>query len=167
VLTLGIVLGGVWLERERLRLPGPLQGDVSRELLPRLERWARERPPGTAGAAVFGDSRNDCRQGVTVGTALEAELRRHERAVAVVDVAHPMFRSLQFYYLLGDVLAGRPAIAVIEVNAAFVWPNPPPPAGCRFHNLSRADTRQAWRRPHRRRRRSHAPRSFVYRLERR
>ncbi len=65
----------------------------------------------------------------------------------VVEVAHRFFRPQQFYYLLDEVLAGKPAVAIIEVNTGVLWPTPPPfLRGARFLNLSRKlSLRRAWR----------------------
>ena len=45
-----------------------------------------------------------------------------------VAAAHRYFRPVHFYYLLDDVLGGRPAVAAIEINTGFLWPDPPPPS---------------------------------------
>lgn len=145
-ITVSLILGWTWSNRERLRLPSRLQGDVDGTLLPKLERW-QQRAPGVGGGVVLGDSRADCEHGVTVGTALEQRLRAAGRPTEVADAAHPLFRPLHFYYLLGEVLAGKPTIAVIEVNTAVLWPHPPPfLRSGRFVNLSRKlSPRRAWR----------------------
>jgi len=143
-----VVLGWVWIDRQGVRLRPALSDTMDTTVLPALVRWrARHRDPSVMGVVLFGDSRVDCLNGVTVGGALAARLRANGRPADLAEVAHPGLRPLQFYYLLDEVLAGAPAAAVVEVNPAYLWPRPPPPLRwARFFNLSRElSLRGAWR----------------------
>ena len=147
-ITLALVLGCAWRARERLRLAPEWSGNVEATALRALSEWrTRRRAPPVVGAVLFGDSRVDCQDGVTVGTALAARLRASGRPVDLVEVARPALRPLQFYYLLGEVLAGAPAVAIIEVNPGYLWPYPPPPLrSMRYFHLSRRlSPRGVWR----------------------
>jgi hypothetical protein len=119
------VLGafGGWAYRHRTDLARAGRGDsrVDEQLLPEIARWAaraHDGPPGLR-LALFGDS-------VAHDAALAGVLARALAARGIAaDVASATHRGLQplhFYYLLDDVLAGRPALVVVEVHVTAFSP---------------------------------------------
>ena len=124
-LTVGVVGGGAWALRDSLRLAPQFQSGVE-ALVSDLDRW-RVGPPGGERAVIFGDSLTACGDGVTVGSALAARMNARGRPIDVGRAAFMGFRPVQYQYLLDDVLAGAPRLAIIQVNPALLDPGPPPP----------------------------------------
>jgi hypothetical protein len=113
--TLALLLGWGWRHREDIRAAGTrsVNYDGSLEKL----RATAERPAGAPRVVVFGDSLLGCGT-VDVPGLLGRSVLAEGRPVQVVRADGLAFRALQFYYLLDDVLAARPSLAVVEVNLA-------------------------------------------------
>jgi hypothetical protein len=116
------------------------------KVLPAIRDWPERRhPPGVRRGVVFGDSVVDW-QGVRLGDLTSAELGSRKLDTEFLTVSHPWLRPIQFYYLLDEVLAGRPEVAIVEVDLhAFSsgWSDSPV---LRAKDLSRLmSPRRAWR----------------------
>jgi hypothetical protein len=145
--SLAALLGGAWALRRPLRAWGEEWIWVDRDTLPALERWQR-RPQHRPGvdALLLGDSLSACRPSVRVSAELAAALAARGVAGSVHRVAHPGFRPLHYYYLLDDILGGRPGLVVIQINLRWYSPFFIEGEGARFRNLSRKlDLRRALR----------------------
>jgi hypothetical protein len=116
------------------------------QLLPAVRAW-RERsyPPGTRRGVVFGDSVVDW-AGVRLGDLTAAEMASRKLDTEFLTVSHPWLRPVQFYYLLDEVLAGRPDVAVVEVDLRAFWRGWVDVPVLRAKSLSRLMSfRRAWR----------------------
>jgi hypothetical protein len=116
-LTVAALLALAWSARGWLE--GPLRdaGAPERGVLAAIEEWRGRRDP-TPRAVLFGDSLTQCGGRLTVGTALDRTLRQRGRPQTFLTLWGAAFGPLQHYYLLDDVLAGSPRLAIVEVNLA-------------------------------------------------
>jgi hypothetical protein len=115
-------------------------------VLPAVQAW-RERvyPAGTRRGVVFGDSIVDW-AGVRLGDLVSAELGSRKADTEFLTVNHPWLRPIQFYYLLDEVLAGKPAVAVVEVDLRAFWSGWVDAPALRAKGLARLlSVRRAWR----------------------
>lgn len=144
LLVVGLVVAWAWRVRGDLAALGRGYSVVDLQVLPELRGW-RERPaaPGVVKGAFFGDS---VVWGSGMPALLAADLEGRGVHVDVAGVAHVALRPMHFYYLLDQVLAGRPRFVVAEVNLpAFSsqWADAP---AVRLRHLSREmSIRRAWR----------------------
>jgi hypothetical protein len=112
-----------------------------------LHEWtARPRSPQLLGTVYFGDSLVIGAGYSAVPRLLEERLAERGIEIALGWVVHLAFRPINFYELAGQVLAGGPRIAVVEVNvrllSAYAAARPP----YRFVTLSRfLSPRRQWR----------------------
>ena len=83
-------------------------------MLDRLRPWEHQAVP-LPRVVVFGDSLLGC-QTVDVPGLVGTALQRAGRLVQIIRADAGGFRPLQFYYLLDDVIATRPSLAIVEVN---------------------------------------------------
>jgi hypothetical protein len=111
------VAGAVGVWRADLQAVGVRYARVEHRLLPDLVRW-RERPrDGDAlDVVLLGDSLTGCVGAGTVGGALEQTLAAGGVPSRVLQLVAPGLRPITEYYVLDDVLAGQPQVAVIDLN---------------------------------------------------
>jgi hypothetical protein len=113
-----------WHFRVLLRFVPTLFIRVEPRLLPRLEHWhARRSSPDVLDGVLFGDSVTFCGRRERLGVRLEKSLDAVRVPTTFVSVAHVGFRPIHFYYLVDEVLAGSPDLAIIEINLRAFSPN--------------------------------------------
>jgi hypothetical protein len=142
-----------WWSRAELRRSAASGIAVDSSILPRIHRWRAQARPGVPRLALFGDSLVMARDpvakgelpsmfvqlGPMVAEALLAQGRRND----LVTVAHFAFRPVHYYYLLDEVLAGRPDVAIVSLNLPVFASEAHFGEGLDFKNLSR---RLSWQR---------------------
>ena len=136
----------LWSQRASLVRVGRGFSGLEGQVLPAIRAW-RERsyPPGTRRGVVFGDSVVDW-SGVRLGDLTSAELGARKVDTEFLTVSHPWMRPVQFYYLLDEVLAGKPQVAVVEVDLRAFWRGWVDAPVLRAKSLSRLMSfRRAWR----------------------
>jgi hypothetical protein len=138
---LALVAAGAWVWARHARLAAVATAGtlVESRVLPSIARWStRPRPAGTVGAVLFGDSLVGIEPASTaLGRGLRAELAARGTPVDLLEVTNHSFHAIEFYYLLDEVLAGRPRVAVIEVNLVSFAPDWNSRRGRGFPELSR------------------------------
>lgn len=154
LLVLGLLGGTAWWNRAALRARLPRQ-QTEPALFTAIDRWAsRPAPPGGIRAVLFGDSLGHCSgargmqlsRGVLVGETLARRLADGGPKLNLLEIRHGAFRPLVYAYYLDDVLAGRPQLAVIEVNVGLFSDAATYPRAMRFSSLARRlPMRRAWR----------------------
>lgn len=144
--TVATVGAALWSWRDSLRPLATRNITLDTELLPQLARWSRApRLRNVAKIALFSDSLAICGEESYLPPRLHDDLARRGIASNLLGIVHPGLRPSSFYFLLAPVAAGRPTVAVVEVNPrafAHVDPGPVPRlvAGHEaygFRNLSR------------------------------
>lgn len=116
--VIAAVLAGMALERDALVGAFARTDWVDAKLVPALRAWrARPATPGVLRGVVFGDSVLGVEPGSSVlARQVEADLGARGLSADLFAAVHGAFRAFQFYYLVDEVLATRPRLAVVEVN---------------------------------------------------
>ncbi len=116
------------------------------KVLPAIRVWQAQPPKaGLRRGVVFGDSVVDW-MGVRLAELVEAELGSRKLDTELFTVSHPWLRPIQFYYLLDEVLAGKPEMAIVEVDLRAFWAGWSDSPLLRAKDLSRLmSPRRAWR----------------------
>jgi len=146
-LVLAVAFVWAWSCRQELRRTAASGILVESRVLPRIREWGAAPRPGALRIALFGDSllmaRDRQEKGeipsmfVQLGPMIAETLQQRGLRNDVVTVAHFAFRPLQFYYLLDDVLAGKPDVAVVSLNLPVYSSDIRFGEGFGFKNLSR------------------------------
>jgi hypothetical protein len=112
-LTLALLVGGAWRHREALRdeAERPATYEVVRDRLRLLERQPVQAPR----VVVLGDSLLGCGK-VDVPGYIAMALQAGGKHVEIARADAGGFRPLQYYYVLEDILATRPSLAIVEAN---------------------------------------------------
>jgi hypothetical protein len=138
VAVVGLAVGWTALDATALRAGVRETVWTEARLLPALRTWrARRRPQAIEPVALFGDSVAGMPGFSPLAAGIQQALGEHGIHTDVLAVVHWAFRATQFYYLLDEVLAGRPQLVAVEVNPrAFsaAWARR---ADWRFAGLSR------------------------------
>jgi hypothetical protein len=113
-LTIALLLGWAWRNRVWLQEPILQQPYLESGALSELRVW-QGRSRTVPGGVVLGNSLTECR-GSTVGDVATGRLAARNTPHTVVTVWGGAFGPVQYYYLLDDVLAGRPEVVIIEVD---------------------------------------------------
>jgi hypothetical protein len=117
LLTVALLLGWAWNNREWLQSDIKQHGVTETYVLAALDRWRTgPRSPRLPGAVLFGDSLTDCKERVLVGELVARRLAAAGMPHALVQLTGGAFSPLQYYYLLDEVLADAPRLAIVEVN---------------------------------------------------
>src|SRR5262249_24570829 len=84
----------------------------------RISAWqAHPREAGVVRAVLFGDSVTLKPDGEgLLGSALALALAGHRVRTDLLEVTYPGLSVLPFFYSLERIVAGQPAVAVVEVN---------------------------------------------------
>ena len=135
VLSLAAIAVAGWRHREALRLPTESQAAIGQTVLPMIER-GRRLPEPVARVAFFGDSTSQC-HGTNVAPLLQQGLTGRPPITFVIDVSFPAFRPIHFYYLLEDVIAAKPQVAIVEIDLGYLAGNPAGWRALRYVNLAR------------------------------
>jgi hypothetical protein len=111
--TLALLVGWAWRHREALRREAgrPPTYDAVLAQLDVLEQRAIRVPR----VAVLGDSLLGCGK-VDVPGYVAMALQAAGKPVELVRADAGGFRPLQYYYVLDEVIATRPSLAIVEVN---------------------------------------------------
>lgn len=131
--TIAALLTWGWASRDALRA-NPLRRNAFEErLIADATTW-RARGGAPRGIVFFGDSfARHCPEKPVADALFD---RLGARATSL-DLSAPAMRPLEFYYLIDDALAGRPELAVIEVNLPFLNLEEPLWSGLSYLQLSR------------------------------
>ena len=119
----GAFAAWVWSHRVGLRETASRRVVIERKLLPRLEQWQSGRDGPGFRVAFFGDSLSMAARGVgkrrrgpDLTGLLEQGWSARGAQADVLPLTHMAFRPIHLYYLLEDVLAGKPDLVVVELN---------------------------------------------------
>jgi len=145
-LASALALACLWARREPLRAEWARTIGVD-STVQGLHQWRRRaRPPGVVGAVLFGDSLTICTWEAQMPPLVERGLARRSVRTAFVSAVHLAFRPINFYYLVNEVRAGAPRVAIVEVNLRMFSEHVLVRPEWRFVQLARMlSLPQAWR----------------------
>lgn len=113
--TVALLLGWAWHNRAWLQAPILERGSIEAGVLNELRVW-RDLSPAVPKAALLGNSLTDCKDGSSVGDLTARRLAARNAPYALVVPWGGAFGPLQYYYLLDDVLAGKPRVVIMEID---------------------------------------------------
>lgn len=135
----------VWSKRAVLRARLPVE-QTDPVPFAAVEAWAR-RPArgGVMRGVIFGDSLGYCPDNVYVGQSIARLVADGGPGIDMLEIRRGAFRPLVYACFLDDVLAGRPQVAVVEVNVRLFSDAVTYAPAMRFFPLSRRlSLRRIW-----------------------